>query len=162
MTGTVLCGDCGGALGEAHDLGGRKPCPTCGGAVRAFGDALAETVDFNDAVKWRHERPGKAKPVAEGMAGRERSRGTGRVVNKESLFDRENDRRYERVDGKVIHDHGSITIRDPRAEVALRASAGAPHPGGRGPRRRAPRRPGRAFGARSPVRRRSRPRAWRS
>lgn len=102
MAERVLCGQCRRELGDEPE---RRPCPTCGSAARTFEVSVAETITVYDSVKFKLKRPGRKEPAAEGMSGWELCLSTGKMVQKESLFDRENDRRYERVDGKVIHDH---------------------------------------------------------
>jgi hypothetical protein len=84
-------------LADDFDANGRKPCPSCGSVVRTYEEHVEETLTVYDSVRWKHKRPGRKKPLAEGMSGYERTVATGRWAEKVSVIDRENNRRIERV-----------------------------------------------------------------
>jgi hypothetical protein len=107
MSSRVLCGGCGVELTEAGDHPERETCSMCGSTARSLEADATETVKVYVSVAWKRKRPGKKKPVEEGFNGYEQSVATGNVVEKVSLFDREGNRRFERVveveTGREIH-----------------------------------------------------------
>jgi hypothetical protein len=58
---------------------------------------IVETMRALDSVGFKQRRPGDRGYVAKGTSGYEVSRATGRLVRKESLFDKEANRRFELV-----------------------------------------------------------------
>lgn len=106
---SIRCGGCGTHLGDGPDPEPRKPCPACGSTRRAYHEHVVESVRAFDATGFKFSRTvnGKKEWVAQGTSGYERSRATGRLVRKDSLFDKEANRRFERVEdaetGEELH-----------------------------------------------------------
>lgn len=108
MTARVLCSACQRELGEDFDAPGRRPCPTCGSTARTYEEHGVVAARAFVSARWKHRRPGYGKFLAMGMSGFERSVRTGRMVEKQSFFDKDTDRRYERITdvetGEVLHE----------------------------------------------------------
>ena len=105
----VACGSCGVPIDEPADLPieDRTPCLQCGSTARKLSVHLKAVAKAQVGVGFKHKRPGRKKPIAEGFTGRQLRTAVGDYVYKERLIDRENDRYREKIvtnSGEVIHD----------------------------------------------------------
>jgi hypothetical protein len=112
---TVTCGQCETQLDAATDQSPdeRTPCPVCGSLSRLVHVYAHDSVKVHESIGLVQKRPGfvgrsgrsKGGVVMRLFSGAEQS-ADGTWVHKVSLFDRLNDRRYERVtdeDGNLLH-----------------------------------------------------------
>jgi len=102
----VRCKGCNETLGEGPDSEPRTPCPKCGSTIRIYEAHVVDSVRALDSLGFKLKRPGRKRPAVEGTSGYDRT-AEGRLVKKQSLFDREGDRRFEHVEddetGEVLH-----------------------------------------------------------
>lgn len=106
----ILCGDCSRPLTDAlpsDSLEQRKPCPHCGSTKRNFHVFIAEHLTLRDGfgMKVKH---GESRPHYESKSVPDHSRSRGKLVHREMIVDRENDRYFERVtdyeSGEIVHE----------------------------------------------------------
>lgn len=107
-TETVECTDCGAPIDIGGDTAGRRtPCGKCGSMRRSYNVMVSETVVARDGFGVKAKRAGEKKPYIEEKAVPDYSRSLGKVVHREQIFDRDNDRYFEKVTdyetGEVIH-----------------------------------------------------------
>jgi len=104
----TVCSECGAVIDTTRDTPtARAPCPTCGGLRRTICDTVAETCVARAGIGIKVKRPGERRPHIEDSAMPSHSHGRGKVVHREQIIDRDNDRYFERVTdyetGEVIH-----------------------------------------------------------
>ena len=108
---TIVCGDCGAPLKDAlpsDDPMQRKPCESCGSTKRNYHVFIVESVTLRDGLGMKAKRPGEKRPHIETKAVPDHSKSRDKIVHREQIIDRENDRYFERVtdyeSGEVIHE----------------------------------------------------------
>jgi len=108
---TIVCGNCGATLKDAHpsdELTQRKPCASCGSISRNIHVFIADSVTVRDGLGIKAKRPGEKRPHIETKSIPDHSISLDKLVHKEQIFDRENDRYFERItdyeSGEVIHE----------------------------------------------------------
>ena len=102
------CSDCGQPLvSEATEAEVREPCPSCGSTRQTINVSIVESVVARDGLALKAKRPGQKKPYVETISMPSHSRRTGKVVHRERLIDRDNNRYEEKVTdyetGEIIH-----------------------------------------------------------
>lgn len=105
---TVRCGGCGIAVqDEDEDPGNRLPCHACESISRQFDMSVCEGVVARDGLGVKAKHAG-AKPYFESKSVPDHSRRLDKLVHREMIIDRENNRYFERVtdyeSGEVIHE----------------------------------------------------------
>jgi len=123
MADYVTCGRCHADL---RGLPNDQPCPNCGEtSARIIGPRMVETMTTMDSLAFKHKVPGERKPVAEGFNGWEDSRdGSGRVVRKVRLIDRQRDW-YEEV---VVDARTGELLRECRERLGEHFERGSARP----------------------------------
>lgn len=108
---TIVCGVCGAPLEDAlpsDDPALRKPCASCGSTKRNYQAIIVEKVTVRDGFSTKAKRPGEKRPHHETIAVPDHSISRDKLVYREQIIDRENDRYFERVtdyqSGEVIHE----------------------------------------------------------
>jgi hypothetical protein len=104
----TTCGSCGVPSDESLDTPeARHACVACGSRARVFAVSIEEAITLRSGLGFKHKRPGRKKPIAEGFSRPETARSTGAVVERKMHIDREKDRYTETVteyeSGTVIH-----------------------------------------------------------
>jgi hypothetical protein len=122
----IECSECGAVI----DTGGGIPdarahCPKCGGLRRTVYASVIEAAVLRDGVGVKAKRRSDRRPYLEDSAMPSYSHDKGKVLLREQIIDRDNDRYFEKVTdyetGEVIHHneeplsqhqgHGSAKIR---------------------------------------------------
>jgi hypothetical protein len=104
---TVECAECGSPINSDGDTPDhRVPCGNCGSTNRNYHVSISETVVARDGIGMKAKRPGEKRPFVEDRAMPDFSRSKGKLVHREQVIDRDNDRYFERVtdyeSGEVI------------------------------------------------------------
>lgn len=107
-TDTIECADCGAELdGRGDTLKRRIPCNECGSTKRSYHVFISEAVITRDGIEVKAKRAGEKKPYVEDLAVPDYSRSLDKVVHRERVIDRDNDRYFEKItdyeSGEVIH-----------------------------------------------------------
>jgi hypothetical protein len=106
--------DCGHVLGNypagMEPEGERNPCPECGGLARRVSKTLSGELVVRSNLDYAQFPPGSLtnkQRISWGMTGWELSKRRGRMIRKESHFDKRGNRRYEHIEdpatGEVLH-----------------------------------------------------------
>jgi len=108
---TILCGDCAAPLKDAipsDDPTQRKPCASCGSTKCSYHVFIVDSESLRDGLGMKANRPGEKRPHIETKAGPDHSRSRRKLVHREQIFDRENDRYFKRVtdyeSDEIIHE----------------------------------------------------------
>jgi hypothetical protein len=108
---TIVCGDCGAPLNDAlpsDDPTQRKPCASCGSIKRNYHMFIIESVTLRGGLGMKAKHLGEKRPHIETKDFPNHSTSRDKLVHRELIIDRENDRYYERVtdyeSGEVIHE----------------------------------------------------------
>ena len=104
----IECSDCGSIIDPRNDTPDtRVLCPNCGGSRRTIYVSITETVIARDGIGVTAKRPGDRRPYIEDRALPSYSHRLDKVVLREQVIDRENDRYFEKVTdyetGEVLH-----------------------------------------------------------
>jgi hypothetical protein len=107
-TDTIKCSDCGAKVdGRGDTAEHRISCEKCGSTKRAYHVSISETMIARDGIGMKAKRAGEKKPYIEELAVPDYSRSLAKVVHRERVIDRDNDRYFEKVtdyeSGDVIH-----------------------------------------------------------
>lgn len=89
---------------EAQKVADRSPCPVCGGNSRQVSVSLYSPLSMHSTLHISAYPAGpksNRRRFAWGMTGYERSEALGRLVKKESLFDKRQNRRFEHIEDPV-------------------------------------------------------------
>jgi len=105
---TTKCANCGAQVDPSGDTPEhRVSCGKCGSTKRNYYVSIAETLVARDGLGVKAKRPGDKRPYVEDLAVPEYSRSRGKVVHRQRVIDRDNDRYFEKVTdyetGDVIH-----------------------------------------------------------
>ena len=111
----VNCSDCGEPLPlELASSREKPPCASCGSTARTIMVTVEDTITLHEKIGWETNDPNlpsrkkQKKTRVEGIAGSEWSDSLQKMVHKERLIDRKNDRYREVVKdtktGDVIHE----------------------------------------------------------
>ena len=105
----IFCGNCGAQLKEAlasDKASARTRCAFCGSTKRIYHEFVAETIDVRDGTAFKVKH-GQRKAHYEAKSMPDFSVCYNKLVHRETIIDRENDRYVERVtdyeSGNVIH-----------------------------------------------------------
>ena len=103
------CADCGYVIDTTKDEGDKKyPCEKCGSTRRNYTASLFVELQACDGHEVKGKRPGQKKPFVEDMSRPDYSHSKEKLVHKERLIDRDNNRYFERVTDyqtkEVIHE----------------------------------------------------------
>lgn len=108
---TIVCGNCGAPLQDAlpsDDPTQRKPCASCGRTKRSYQVVIVASLTLRGGLRRKAKSPGDKRPHFEAFDGPNPSRDLGKLVHREQVIDRENDRYFERVTdydtGKLLHE----------------------------------------------------------
>ncbi len=108
---TIVCVDCGAPLKDAlpsDDLTQRKPCASCGSTKRKYHVFTGGSVTPRGGIGMKAKRPVEKRQHIETKNVPDCNRSREKLVHREQIIDRENDRYFERVtdyeSGKVIHE----------------------------------------------------------
>ena len=104
----IECSECGAIIDDAKDTpDSRVPCPSCGGVKRTVHVSITETVVVRYGIGVKAKRPEERRPYVEDRSMPSYSHSRGKVVLREQVIDRDNDRYFEKVTdyetGGVIH-----------------------------------------------------------
>lgn len=105
----VQCNESEAVLDENSNcaVAERIPCPNCGSLSRKYHVKIEDKIVFRDGIGMKARHPNSRRPFLESYQGPDRSRKTGKLMHKQRVIDRENDRYLEKVKdydtGKVIH-----------------------------------------------------------
>lgn len=105
----VQCNVCEAVLNESHNCAeeSRTPCPKCGSLARKFNVVIEDTVSGLDGIGLKARHPDSSRPFYESFAKPDESKKTGKLMHKERIIDRDNDRYFEQVKdydtGEVVH-----------------------------------------------------------
>ena len=107
-TDTIECADCGAEVSARGDTPEqRMPCDKCGSTKRNYHVSISESVVARDGFGVKAKRSGEKKPYIEEMAVPDYSRSLEKVVHRERVIDRDNNRYFEKItdyeSGEVIH-----------------------------------------------------------
>lgn len=95
---STTCGSCRSPIDESLDTPeARHACLACGSIARVFAVSIDEAITLRTGLGFKHKRPGRKKPIAEGFTRPEATRSTGVAVERKMSIDRENDRYSETV-----------------------------------------------------------------
>lgn len=95
---SVECGECGYVIDTTKDEENKKyPCEKCGSTKRNYTAGLFEGLQVIDGYEIKGKRPGRKKPFIEEMSRPDYSHNREKLVHKERLIDRDNDKYFERV-----------------------------------------------------------------
>lgn len=103
-----VCADCGTPIDEARDTAeARAVCPFCGGSKRNIHVSIQESATGRDGLGLKARRPGQKKPYIEAKRGPSHSHRLDKLVERERLIDRDNDKYLEKVTdyetGETLH-----------------------------------------------------------
>jgi hypothetical protein len=97
-TETIECSDCGAGIDGSGDKPEQRiPCDKCGSTKRIYHVSISETVVARDGIGVKAKRAGEKKPYIEDLAVPDYSRNLDKVVQRERVIDRDNDRYFEKV-----------------------------------------------------------------
>lgn len=104
----VKCAECEEIIDTSIDTEEEKaPCPKCGSQNRAHELSFDDELLAVDGYGVKGKRPGQKKPFVEEKSGPDYSHSRKKLVRKERLIDRDNNKYYEIVtdyqSGEVIH-----------------------------------------------------------
>ena len=102
------CASCGEVIDTTKDTSTCKTqCSNCGSTTRKYHINSVENLQVLDGWEMKGKRPGKKKPFFEDMAKPEYSHSQNKLVKKERLIDRDNNKYYEKISdyqtGETIH-----------------------------------------------------------
>jgi hypothetical protein len=107
----ILCGGCSAQLKDALPsaaVEARIPCPSCGSTTRIYHAFIVESIKARDGLGMKAKRPGEKRPYVESKNVPHYSHSRAKLVHREQLLDRDNDRYFERVTdyetGAIIHE----------------------------------------------------------
>ena len=111
----VSCSNCGEQLSlEVASSQHKRPCANCGSTTRDIAITVEDSITLHDGVGWETDDPSlpsrkkQKKTRVEGSSGSEWSTRLAKMVHKERLIDRKNNRYKESVTdiqtGEVIHE----------------------------------------------------------
>ena len=105
---TIECADCGAEVDGCGDKPEQRiPCDKCGNTKRIYHVSISETVVARDGIGVKAKRAGEKKPYIEDLAVPDYSRNLDKVVQRERVIDRDNNRYFEKItdceSGEVIH-----------------------------------------------------------
>jgi len=105
---TVKCANCGASIdciGDTPDH--RAPCMNCGSRKRIYSISINEKMVMRGGIGMSVKRPGGKRPYIEDRSVPDFSKSREKLVHREQVIDRDNDRYLERVkdyeSGEVIH-----------------------------------------------------------
>lgn len=96
----TTCADCGAAIDEDPRPEERMPCPACGSTRRRIHVTVSDSFSAYDSMRAQKKDPArksKDKLRVDSFTGYEKSHALGRMVKKDRLIDRDNDRYYEHI-----------------------------------------------------------------
>ena len=107
-TNTIVCAECDAVVnGRGDTPEQRMTCEKCGSTKRNYSVSISESVVARDGIGLKAKRARDKKPYIEEMAVPNYSRSLEKVVHRERVIDRDNDRYFEKItdyeSGKVIH-----------------------------------------------------------
>jgi hypothetical protein len=107
-TDTIECSDCGSEVDVRGDEPEqRMPCEKCGSTKRSYHASVSESIVARDGIGVKAKRAGEKKPYIEDMAVPDYSRSLEKIVHRERVIDRDNDRYFEKITdyetGEVVH-----------------------------------------------------------
>ena len=95
---TIECADCGAEVDGSGDKPEQRiPCDKCGSTKRIYYVSISETVVARDGIGVKAKRAGEKKPFIEDLAVPDYSRSLDKVVQRERVIDRDNDRYFEKI-----------------------------------------------------------------
>ena len=102
------CKNCGELIDTTKDTPTYKtPCNNCGSTCRIYTANIIENVQIADRWEVIGKRPGKKKPFCEEIIGFDYSHNSKKIVKKERLIDRDNNKYHEKITdyqtGETIH-----------------------------------------------------------
>lgn len=105
---TFECAACGAEVdGRGDTPEQRLPCGRCGSTRRTYHASISESVVARDGIGVKAKRARERKPYIEDMAAPDYSRSLEKVVHRERMIDRDNDRYVEKItdyeSGEVVH-----------------------------------------------------------
>jgi hypothetical protein len=107
-TDIIECANCSAEVSARGDTPEqRMPCEKCGSTKRNYHVSISESVVARDGVGVKAKRAGEKRPYIEDMAVPDYSRSLEKLVHRERVIDRDNDRYFEKISdyesGEVIH-----------------------------------------------------------
>jgi hypothetical protein len=107
-TDTIVCAGCGAEVDARGDTSEqRMRCEKYGSTKRNYHVSISEVVVARDGIGVKAKRAGEKKPYIEDLAVPDYSRSLGKIVHRERVIDRDNDRYSEKItdyeSGEVIH-----------------------------------------------------------
>ena len=107
-TDTIECAGCGAVINARGDTPGeRMPCEKCGSTKRNHYVSISDSAVARDGIGVKAKRAGEKKPYIEDLAVPDYSRSLEKIVHRERVIDRDNDRYFEKItdyeSGEVIH-----------------------------------------------------------
>lgn len=108
-TSHVECRTCGAAIDVALDTSDKQsPCRVCGSSLRNINAAVMESAFTRDGLGVKIKRAGERKPYVENRGLPSFSYRFQKLVSRQVLIDRDNDRYFEKVTdyetGEVLHE----------------------------------------------------------
>jgi len=105
---TTECVDCGTPVDPSGDTPeDRAACGKCGSTKRIHDVSITETLVARDGLGVQVKRAGEKRPYVEDLAVPEYSRSRDKIVHRQRVIDRDNDRYFEKItdydSGEVIH-----------------------------------------------------------
>ncbi len=83
------------------------PCKNCGSTKRNYHVCILESMVARDGISTKAKRAWEKKPYIEDLAVPDYSRSLEKIVHRERVIDRDNDRYFEKItdyeSGEVIH-----------------------------------------------------------
>ena len=110
------CANCGQVVDASTDTSTYKtPCSNCGSTSRKYLVKVIENLQILDGWEMKGKRPGEKKPFFEDMIKPDYSHSRKKLVKKERLIDRDNDKYHEKITdyqtGETIHQLRRTIIR---------------------------------------------------
>lgn len=92
------CASCGNIIDTSKDKCSQKsPCSECGSTIRNYHMTIMENLQLLDGWGVKGKRPGKKKPFVEDISMPNYSHSKNKLVLKEQLIDRDNDKYREKI-----------------------------------------------------------------
>jgi hypothetical protein len=103
------CSECGTVVDLGKDTETfRSPCPVCQSLKRTIHCGLSDTLVARDGIAVKAKRPNEKRPFIEDKAMPSYSYIREKLVHREMIIDRDNDKYYEKITdyetGEVIHE----------------------------------------------------------
>jgi len=105
---TTECADCGATIDSSADTPQERiPCAICGSTRRIYHVSITETLTIWDGFGMKAKRPGEKRPYVEDLSIPSFSHSKDKLVHRQRVIDRDNDKYLEKVTdyetGDVIH-----------------------------------------------------------